>query len=91
VLTHDHTIDFNIIALALQKETKLLGLIGSKTKRVRFHNMLKNEMNVTEGMDNVVCPIGLELGGNSPKEIAISVVAQLIQVHYNSLAKKSLT
>jgi xanthine dehydrogenase accessory factor len=53
--------------------------------------MLKNEMNVTEGMDNVVCPIGLELGGNSPKEIAISVVAQLIQVHYNSLAKKSLT
>jgi xanthine dehydrogenase accessory factor len=53
--------------------------------------MLIKDLNIAEGMDHVVCPIGLELGGNSPKEIAISVVAQLIQVHYKGLAKKSLT
>lgn len=84
VLTHDHTIDFDIIAMALQNETKFLGLIGSKTKRVRFHNMLVKEMSINEGMTNVVCPIGLDLGGNSPKEIAISVVAQLLQTHYKA-------
>jgi xanthine dehydrogenase accessory factor len=84
VLTHDHKIDFDIIAMALQNKTKFLGLIGSKTKRVRFHNMLVNELSIKEGMTNVVCPIGIEIGGNSPKEIAISVVAQLLQVHYNS-------
>jgi len=83
VLTHDHGIDFNIIAMALQNETKYLGLIGSKTKRVRFNNMLIKEVNIKEGMDNVVCPIGIETGGDTPKEIAISVVAQLLQVHYN--------
>ena len=83
VLTHSHTIDFDIIALALQNETKFIGLIGSKTKKVRFNNMLIKEMNIKEGMENVVCPIGLEIGGNSPKEIAISVVAQLLQVHYH--------
>ncbi|MFD2822935.1 xanthine dehydrogenase accessory protein XdhC [Lacinutrix iliipiscaria] len=83
VLTHDHGIDFNIIAMALQNETKYLGLIGSKTKRVRFNNMLIKEMNIKEGMQHVVCPIGLETGGDSPKEIAISVVAQLLQVHYS--------
>ena len=82
VLTHDHTIDFDIIALALRNETKFLGLIGSKTKRVRFNNMLVNELSIKEGMTNVVCPIGLDIGGNSPKEIAISVVAQLLQEHY---------
>lgn len=82
VLTHDHKIDLDIIAMALQHETKFLGLIGSKTKRVRFHSILKSELNIKEGMDNVVCPIGLEIGGNSPKEIAISVVAQLLQIHY---------
>jgi len=82
VLTHDHTIDFDIIAMALQNETKFLGLIGSKTKRVRFNNMLVNELSIKEGMANVVCPIGLDIGGNSPKEIAISVVAQLLQEHY---------
>lgn len=83
VMTHDHTIDFDIIAMALKQETKYLGLIGSKTKRVRFHNMLVKELAIQEGMTNVVCPIGIELGGNAPKEIAISVVAQLLQVHYS--------
>ena len=83
VLTHDHGIDFDLIAMALQNETKYLGLIGSKTKKVRFNNMLIKEMNIEEGMSNVVCPIGLETGGDTPKEIAISVVAQLLQVHYN--------
>jgi len=82
VLTHDHSIDFDIIAMALQNETKFLGLIGSKTKRVRFNNMLIKEMNIEEGMSNVVCPIGLPIGGDTPKEIAISVVAQLLDVYY---------
>ncbi len=83
VLTHDHSIDFDIIAMALKEETKFLGLIGSKTKRVRFNNMLIKEMGISEGMSNVVCPIGLDIGGDTPKEIAISVVAQLLQVHYS--------
>jgi len=82
VMTHDHTIDFNIIAMALQQQTKYVGLIGSETKRVRFHNMLVREMGIKEGMNSVICPIGLETGGDAPKEIAISVVAQLLQVHY---------
>lgn len=83
VMTHDHTIDFDIIAMALQNETKFLGLIGSKTKRVRFNNMLVNELSIKEGMDNVVCPIGIDIGGNSPKEIAISIVAQLLKIHHS--------
>lgn len=87
VLTHNHAIDFDIISMALQNETKLLGLIGSKTKKVRFNNMLIREMNIKEGMTNVVCPIGLDIGGDTPKEIAISVVAQLQQVHYKSESK----
>ncbi|WP_298754712.1 xanthine dehydrogenase accessory protein XdhC [uncultured Psychroserpens sp.] len=86
VLTHDHSIDFEIIAMALQNETRFLGLIGSKTKRVRFNNMLIKEMNIEAGMRDVVCPIGLEIGGNTPKEIAISVAAQLLQEHYTSKA-----
>ncbi|MFT4770968.1 MAG: xanthine dehydrogenase accessory factor [Cryomorphaceae bacterium] len=87
VLTHNHAIDFDIVAMALENETKYLGLIGSKTKKVRFNNMLIKEMNIKEGMTNVICPIGLPIGGDTPKEIAISVVAQLLQVHYQAAAK----
>jgi len=87
VLTHNHAIDFDIVSMALQNETKFLGLIGSKTKKARFNKMLINEMKIKEGMSNVVCPIGLPIGGDSPKEIAISVVAQLLQVHYKGFTK----
>ena len=86
-LTHNHAIDFDIIAMALQNETKYLGLIGSKTKKARFNNMLIKEMKIEEGMNNVICPIGLPIGGDTPKEIAISVVAQLLQVHYKATAE----
>ncbi len=87
VLTHNHAIDFDIVAMALENETKYLGLIGSKTKKVRFNNMLIKELKIVEGMSNVICPIGLPIGGDTPKEIAISVVAQLLQVHYQATAE----
>ena len=82
IMTHDHKLDFEITALALHSETKYIGLIGSKTKKNKFNNMLKNELNFEAGISPVHCPVGLDLGGNSPKEIAISVAAELLKVHY---------
>jgi xanthine dehydrogenase accessory factor len=86
-LTHNHGIDFDIVSMGLENETKYLGVIGSKTKKARFNKMLINQMNIAEGMSNVTCPIGLPIGGDTPKEIAISVVAQLLQVHYQPVNK----
>lgn len=82
IMTHDHKLDFEITALALEQETKFIGLIGSKTKRQKFHSALIKELNFKEGMNSVKCPVGLDLGGNTPKEIAISVAAELLQIHY---------
>lgn len=82
ILTHDHKLDFEITALALHSETNYIGLIGSKTKKNKFNNMLRNELNFEAGISPVHCPIGLDLGGNTPKEIAISVAAELLQVYY---------
>lgn len=82
ILTHDHKLDFEITALALHQQTKYIGLIGSKTKKNKFNNMLKNELNFEAGISPVHCPIGLDLGGNTPKEIAISVAAELLKVYY---------
>jgi len=82
ILTHDHKLDFEITALALFEKTKYIGLIGSKTKKNKFNNLLRNELNFEAGISQVHCPIGLNLGGNSPKEIAISVAAELLKVYY---------
>ncbi|PCH53596.1 MAG: xanthine dehydrogenase accessory protein XdhC [Flavobacteriaceae bacterium] len=82
IMTHDHKLDFEITALALDSETKYIGLIGSKTKKNKFNNMLRNELNFEAGISPVHCPIGLNLGGNTPKEIAISVAAELLKEYY---------
>ncbi len=82
ILTHDHKLDFEITALALHSETKYIGLIGSKTKKVKFNNLLKNELNFKTGMTNVHCPVGLAIGGRTPNEIAISIAAELLKEHY---------
>jgi xanthine dehydrogenase accessory factor len=82
IMTHDHKLDFEITALALFAETKYIGLIGSKTKKNKFNNMLKNELNFEAGISPVHCPIGLDIGGHTPKEIAISVTAELLKVYY---------
>ena len=44
--------------------------------------MLRNELNFEAGISPVHCPVGLDLGGNSPKEIAISIAAELLKEHY---------
>jgi xanthine dehydrogenase accessory factor len=82
ILTHDHKLDFEITALALYAEANYIGLIGSKTKKNKFNNMLRNELNFEAGISPVHCPIGLDLGGNTPKEIAISIAAELLKEYY---------
>ncbi len=82
IMTHDHRLDFEITALCLDSETKYVGLIGSKTKKSRFNSMLIKELGFKDGISAVHCPIGLDLGGNAPKEIAISVASELLKVYY---------
>lgn len=82
IMTHDHKLDFEITALALHSETRYIGLIGSKTKKNKFNNMLKRELGFESGIAPVKCPIGLDIGGGTPKEIAISIAAELLKEHY---------
>ncbi len=46
--------------------------------------MLRNELNFEAGISSVHCPIGLNIGGHTPKEIAISVAAELLKEYYET-------
>ncbi len=78
VMTHDHQLDFALVTILLtRRDLASVGLIGSKTKRARFASRL-----LARGLDTarLVCPIGVPgAGGKLAAEIAISVVAQLLQ------------
>lgn len=81
VLTYSHAMDLAIChALLAQDAFAFLGLIGSATKRARFHKRLHEGGVSPAALQRLVCPIGTGgLRGKEPVTIAVSVVAQLIE------------
>ncbi|OIQ68525.1 hypothetical protein GALL_498830 [mine drainage metagenome] len=79
VMTHDHQLDFDIVAAALQRpDLAAVGLIGSDTKRARFLGRLARQ-----GIpaDRLICPVGLPgIEGKEPAVVALSVAAQILQL-----------
>lgn len=55
-----------------------LGMIGSRTKRKVLFDELRAEGFTEEELRRAKCPIGLDIGAESPEEIAIAIVAELI-------------
>ncbi len=82
IMTHRHDADEAIVADVLPRETRYLGLIGSKTKWARFRERLEVRGVTPAALERVRCPIGLDTGGKSPAEVAVSVAAQLLAVHH---------
>ena len=84
VTTHSHPLDEAIIrALAPRffgpHALGYLGLIGSRAKWARFRTRLLERGVSAEALDRVRCPVGLSLGAQTPAEIAVSIVAELVQ------------
>ena len=82
VMTHDHALDYQLVeALLDRKDCRFIGLIGSKTKALRFKKRLVSASFSQAEIDSVHCPVGLnEITGKKPFEIAISIAGQIIQI-----------
>ena len=58
-----------------------LGVIGSRSKWQAFEKTCLDEGLPQSLLDQVICPIGLNIGAQSPEEIAVAVVAQIMSLH----------
>ncbi len=79
IATHSYEIDFAAVRAALRTPARYIGLIGSKRKREVLFKELTSEGFSAEDLARLHSPVGLPIGGDSPEEIAVSIVAQLIQ------------
>lgn len=82
ILTHDHALDYRLTRAALEREPiAFVGLIGSQTKRARFHNRLERDGVADTARARLTCPIGVTgVTGKEPDVIAIAALAQLLQL-----------
>jgi xanthine dehydrogenase accessory factor len=80
-LTHDPKLDDPALIAALQSPVFYVGALGSKRTHAKRVARL-TEAGLAERIGRIHAPVGLDLGGRAPKEIAVSILAQVIQVRY---------
>ncbi|HIJ97117.1 MAG TPA: dehydrogenase [Desulfuromonadales bacterium] len=80
IATPGHLHDFDAVRGCLATEAGFIGLLGSRRKGEVLFTALEEEGFSAAQRKRVVTPVGLDIGGQTPEEIAVSIVAQLIKL-----------
>lgn len=80
LMTQGHASDLPVLTEILQtREALYVGVIGSAQKASVLRRELQEQNVSSDKIDSFFCPMGLSLGNNTPAEISIGVIAQLLQ------------
>jgi xanthine dehydrogenase accessory factor len=80
LVAHDYKIDVPVLKTALASDTPYIGLLGSRRRGAAILQMLRDDGAAEEQLARVRVPAGLDLGGDSAAEIALSIVAEIVAV-----------
>ena len=80
IVTRGHAHDKTVLAQSLNTCAGYIGMIGSRRKISIIYKKLLEEGYTQEDIDRVHSPIGLDIGAETPEEIAVSIIAELIKV-----------
>lgn len=80
VVTRGHKDDFECVKKILNTPYRYLGMIGSRIKVSKTIEMLREEGFSEEKISSIHAPIGLKIGAATPGEIAVSILAEIIEV-----------
>lgn len=83
IVTRGHIHDRAVLAEALKTGAGYIGMIGSKGKIQAVYDSLLKSGFSEKDLDRVSSPIGLKIKADTPEEIAISIIAELIQTRAN--------
>ena len=78
IMTRGHMSDADVVAVTDKKPGAYYGMIGSRSKIAALREMLLGRGVTREHLDRIHQPIGLPIKGETPEEIAVSIVAEMI-------------
>lgn len=87
IMTRGHSFDREVLVQALESHAFYIGMIGSRSKRESVYAALRKEGMPDAELACVRCPIGLPVGADSPQQIAVSVVAELLAARAGTLQR----
>lgn len=82
ILSHDPKLDEPATRGALQSGARYIGAIGSRKTHADRRARLRREGFSAREIDRIHGPIGLDLGGQTPPEIALSIIAEIVATRY---------
>lgn len=84
IVTRGHRYDADVLEKCLHLETRYIGMIGSKRKVRMIMDHLEKKGFSKDALESVYAPIGIKINSETPEEIAVSIVAELIKVRGES-------
>jgi len=86
-LTHDPKLDVPALATALRSSAPYIGALGSRRTHERRKQSLRDLGFADAELARIHAPVGLDLGGRSPQEIALSIAAEMVANRYGHDAR----
>lgn len=80
VVTQGNEYDYECLKTAVAENFAYLGVISSKPKRIKFIKRLKAEGISQKQIDRVKIPAGIDIGAQTPEEIAVSIISEMVCV-----------
>lgn len=79
IVTHGHLYDGEALKAALKTKAGYIGMIGSRAKIAHIFKEMKRQGFSAQRLKDVHSPIGLDIGAQTPEEIAVAIAAELIK------------
>ncbi len=77
LLSHDDKLDLPALAMAIDRQTRYIGMLSSRKSRdERYKKMIADGYKAGD-LEKIHSPVGLNIGGKSPEEIALSILAEI--------------
>lgn len=80
IVTRGHVHDMDVLVQALRTPARYVGVMASRSKHARMVTALREAGLGEDALARVHSPIGLDIGAETPAELAVSIVAEMIQV-----------
>jgi xanthine dehydrogenase accessory factor len=90
VITHDHALDQRIVETLAGKRSAYLGVIGSLRKGERFRQRMRAAGISETLVSRVECPMGVDIGALTTSEIAVAIVARLVEIRRRTAARRTV-
>ncbi len=87
ITTHDHALDQRLLERVLKKPHHWVGMIGSRRKATLARERLAHKGFEAAQINKVRAPVGLAIGAETPEEIAVSILSELIAQRRGTISR----